>query len=76
MLTTILNALIAIPQIATLVMNLVSSIVAWYMSHQTSDTLAAIADAAAFAAQANTDAQRYQAAAQWQKALSNTRYID
>jgi hypothetical protein len=74
MVIAILNALVAIPKIADLVMQTVSAIVGWYIQKQTSDTLAAIADAAAFAARAQTDEQRYQAAEKWRTALSRPRY--
>lgn len=76
MIIAILNALIAIPKIASLVMTAVSDIVAWYVQKQTSDTLAAIADAAAFAAKAQTDDDRYQAAQKWRDALSRDRFTN
>ena len=76
MIVTILNALIAIPKIADLVMSAVSQIVSWYVQKQTSDTLAAISDAAAFAARAQTDDDRMQAAQKWRDALSNPRWTN
>lgn len=76
MIVTILNALIAIPKIADLVMSAVSTIVAWYVQKQTSDTLSAIADAAAFSARAQTDDDRMQAAQKWRDALSRARYTN
>jgi hypothetical protein len=72
----ILNALIAIPQIAGYINTLVQGIIAWYVNGQTNNTLAAIADAAAFAAQAKTAEDRYAAAAKWKSALSSARYTN
>lgn len=73
MITTILDALIAIPKIAGYVETAVSAIVLWYCQRATNQTLSAIADAAALAAKASTDAERYAAAQAWQKALSSPR---
>jgi hypothetical protein len=73
---TILEALIAIPGIAAAVYKFVSAVVAWYVQKQTNETLAAIADAAAFAARAQTDADRYQAAQKWRDVLSRSRYLN
>lgn len=74
MVIAILNALVAIPKIADLVMQTVSAIVNWYVQKQTADTLAMIADAAAFSARAQTDDERYKAAEKWRTALSRPRY--
>lgn len=70
---TILDALIAIPKIAGFVQTTVTAIVAWYVEKQTAATLSAIADAAAFAARAQSDDDRYKAAELWAKALSRPR---
>ena len=70
---TILSALIAIPKIGTLVSNAVSAVVLWYCQNATNQTLSAIADAAALAAKAQTDDERYAAAAAWSAALSRSR---
>ncbi len=69
----ILDALVAIPKIADMVMGAVSAVVGWWVTKQTNDTLSAISHAAALAARAQTDEQRYEAAAAWQKALSRPR---
>jgi len=69
----LLNALVAIPKIVGMVEGIVAQVVAWYVARQTSATLAAIADAAALSARAQTDEDRYQAAAKWHDALSRPR---
>lgn len=70
MVLTILNALIAIPKIAGYVESAVQQIVLWYVQRQTAANLAAISDAAALSAHAQTDEDRYAAAKAWQDALS------
>ena len=69
----VLNALVAIPKIGDLVMQIVSGISAWYCAKQTGDTLRAISDACAFAARASNEEERYQAAERWRSALSRDR---
>lgn len=69
-----LNALVAIPKIGTQVEAAVAQAVAWYVGRQNTKTLGLIADAAAAAARAQTDDDRYAAAALWQSALSRPRY--
>lgn len=76
MIPKILDALISIPKIAGYVELAVSAIVSWYVTKQTTETLSAIADAAAFAARANSDEDRYKAAEMWRAALSRDRYIN
>ena len=66
----ILNALVAIPKIAGYVESLAAAITSWYVNRQTSQNLQAIADAAAFAASAKTDSDKFLAAQKWQSALS------
>lgn len=73
MFTTILNALIAIPQIAGYVETFASTVVLWYVQRQNNTTLSQIADAAALAGRAQTDADRYAAAQAWQTALTRSR---
>lgn len=73
MITTILNALIAIPQICGYVESAVQAIIVWYVQRQNNETLAAIADAAALGAKAQTDQDRYAVAQAWQTALSRPR---
>ncbi len=70
---TILNALAAIPQILGYVEKFASAVTAWYCQRATNETLQAISDAAALAARATTDAERYAAAQAWQAALSTPR---
>lgn len=73
MITTILNALIAIPKIAGYVQSAVQTIVLWYVQRQNNQTLQSIADAAALSARAQTDGDRYAAAQAWQTALTKPR---
>ena len=71
----ILNALIAIPKIGAYVQWAVQQVVSWYINHQDTATLSAIADAAALSARAQTQEDRINAAKAWQSALSQSRYI-
>lgn len=73
MILTVLNALIAIPQIAGYVESAIQGVIVWYVQRQGSETQQAIADAAALGARAQSDADRYAAAEAWQKALSRPR---
>jgi hypothetical protein len=73
MVLAILNALAAIPAIAGYVESAIQTIISWYVAKQQSDTLAAIADAAALSARAQTEADRYAAAQAWSTALSRAR---
>lgn len=70
--TLILNALVAIPEIAGDVETIAAAIVSWYVQRQTATTLAAIADAAAESANAQTEQDRLNAALAWSKALSSS----
>lgn len=67
--TTILAVIKAIPIVETWFQALVTA----YIQAQTMATLSAIADAAALAARATTDDERYQAAIAWRQALSRNR---
>ena len=69
---TILSALAAIPTILGYVESFASAVTLWYVQRQTAANLAAIANAAALAAKAQTDGDRYAAAAAWKAALSNS----
>ena len=69
----ILTALAAIPQILGYVESFTAAVSLWYIQRQNNQTLAEIADAAALAARASTDEERYAAALSWQKALSRAR---
>jgi hypothetical protein len=73
MVLTILNALIAIPKIAGYIEAFAAAVTNWYVQRQTSQTLAAIANAADLAASAQTQEQRYAAAQAWETALSRPR---
>lgn len=72
-LVLLLNALVAVPKLVGYVESAVSAVVAWYVGRQQASTLAAIADAAAFAARAKSDEDRYAAAQKWRDALSRPR---
>lgn len=69
----VLNALAAIPKIAEYVDRAVSAAMGWYVARQQAETLAEIADAAAFAARAVSQEDRYEAALKWTRALSRPR---
>lgn len=71
--TSLLNALAAIPTIAGYVDRVIQAIITWYVARQNQAALAAIADAAAMAARASTDEERYAAAQAWHDALSKPR---
>ena len=73
MVLSILSALAAIPSILGYVESFASAVTLWYCQRATNQTLSAIADAAALAAKASTDAERYAAAQAWQTALSTSR---
>ena len=73
MVLAILNALVAIPKIAGYIEDLAAAITSWYVQRQTTQTLAAIANAADLAASAQTQEQRYAAAQAWEAALSRPR---
>lgn len=70
---SILSALAAIPQILGYIESFAGAVTLWYVQRQTAANLAAIADAAALAAKAQTDADRYAAAAAWRTALSSVK---
>ena len=69
----VLNALVAIPQIAGYVESFATQVVLWYCQRATNTTLAAIADAAALGAKAQTTEDRYAVAQAWATALSQPR---
>jgi hypothetical protein len=69
----VLNAIAAIPAIAKYFEEAMAAIVGWYVARQQAETLGMIADAAALAARAVTDEDRYQAAKAWQDALARGR---
>lgn len=59
-----------------LVDKICSEISIWYISKQNKNTLANIADAADFAARAETDVDRYNAATRWQVVLGSKRFTN
>ena len=71
--TGLFNALAAIPALINAVESFASAVTLWYCQRATNATLQAIANAAALAAHAQTDADRYAAAQAWQTALSKPR---
>ena len=71
----IFNGLAAIPKIAGYVESFAAAVTSWYCQRQTAATLSQIADAAALAAGASTDADRFKAAQAWQTALSRPRTL-
>ena len=73
MIVSILNALTAIPQILGYVEAFAAAVTGWYVQRQKAETLSKIADAAALAARAQTDQDRYAAAQAWQVALARPR---
>lgn len=70
---SILNGLAAIPKIADYLNQAIQTIVTWWIQRQQKETLAAISDAAAFAARAENEEQRFEALAKWQAALMRGR---
>lgn len=74
MISQVLTAIAAIPQIMGYVEAFAAAVTNWYVQRQKSETLSKIADAAALAAHAQTDEDRYAAAKAWQDALSRPRY--
>ena len=75
MIATILNALIAIPQIAKIVEAVCVEVTTWWMGRQQSETYQAIIDAAALSAKAQSQADRQAALEKWRTALSRPRYL-
>lgn len=71
--SAILSALAAIPKILGFVESFARAVTLWYVGRAQAQTHAEIADAAAYAARATTDEERYLAAEKWQKALSRPR---
>lgn len=69
----IFSAIVALIQAIPIVEGWFQQLIAAWMAKQARDTLSAIADAAALAAHATTDDERYQASAAWQKALQRPR---
>lgn len=70
---SLFTALANIKAIAGYIETFASAVTGWYVQKQTTETLSQISDAAAFAARAKTDDDRYQAAEKWRVALSRPR---
>jgi hypothetical protein len=68
---TLIAAIKAVPIIDGWVQQLIAA----YIMTQTNDTLSKIQDAAALAARATTDAERYAASDAWVAALSRSRFV-
>lgn len=69
----LLEALIAVPKLASYIEAAVKEIVLWYVQRETAETHQMIADAAATAARAQTQEERFHAAELWRRALSRPR---
>lgn len=69
----LLDALMSIPGLLSAVSAAAEAVTLWYIQKQQAENLAKIADAAAFAAQAQTDEERYIAAEKWRCAFSQPR---
>lgn len=69
----LLNAIAAVPKIVGYVESFAAAVVSWYIGRQTTATLKAISDAAAFSARAKTQEERFNAAKLWRDALSRPR---
>ena len=72
---TFITALIAVIKAIPALESLFQSLISEYVRGQTASTLSKIADAAALAARATTDEERYAASAAWQLALQRTRQL-
>jgi hypothetical protein len=69
------QALAAIPKILGYLESFAAGVTLWYIQQQDNKTLVSIADAAAFAARAKTQEDRYAAIEKWKAALSRPRII-
>ncbi|MBK9496890.1 MAG: hypothetical protein IPO08_20920 [Xanthomonadales bacterium] len=73
--TSLLNALAAIPKIVGYVEQFAAAVTDWWIKRQTTETLAMIADAAALGARAKTQKDRLDATKAWARALGRDRYL-
>lgn len=71
---SVFDGIAAIPAIAGYVEQFAAAVTAWYVQRQTAKQLQAIADAAAMAARAETEDDRYAASKNWVDTLSKPRY--
>lgn len=72
-LLAIFRAIAATKALADYAKAFAAEIVLWYVERERADALSKIADAAALAARAQTDEERYHAAQKWQEALNRPR---
>lgn len=72
---SLFNAIAAVPKILGYVEAFAAGVTQWYAERQTNETLKQIADAAAFAARAKTQEERYEAVNRWKSALSRSRSV-
>lgn len=70
----LLSFLVEIPAIINHVREFAAGVSYWYVQTQTKETARLIADAAAFAARAESEEDRIKANAMWRDALSRPRY--
>lgn len=69
----IFTAIVALVQAIPIVDSWFRQLIAAWIDKQAQETLSAISDAAALAARATTDDERYAASVAWQKALQRPR---
>jgi hypothetical protein len=72
---SILGGIVALIKAIPILNSWFQQLMAKWMESQTQDTLDAISDAAAFAARASTQVERFEAAKRWQKALQRPRVL-
>jgi len=73
--TTLFNAVSAIPALISALESFAAAVTGWYISRQKTQTLSMIMDSTALLSQAQTDSERFTAIAALQKALSRERII-
>ena len=72
---SLFQAIAAIPSIINSLEQFAAGVAQWYIERTTKETLAQIADAAAFAARAETQADRLAALDKWRAVLSRPRKL-
>lgn len=70
---TIVSALVGLIRAIPIIDGWFQSILTYYITTVQNDTLSKISDAAAFAARAKTDEERYEASEKWRLALAHVR---
>lgn len=71
--SSLLTALAAIPTLLNLIESFAGAVSLWFVQRQNNQTLSMIADAAALAAKATNETERYAAIQAWQAALTRSR---